>query len=117
MPARALWLLQIPDILAMLETLELPVVDRSVIERLFGLRRRRAIELLHRFGGYQTGRTFLIDRHRLIDQLRRLAEGEDFQAENRRKERLDQKVDRLRRNHIAARVSIPVQPDVFARKL
>src|SRR3954464_8831364 len=112
MPARALWLLQIPDILAMLETLELPVVDRSVIERLFGLRRRRAIELLHRFGGYQAGRTFLVDRRLLIEHLRRLADGEEFQRETGRKERLDHTLDQLRRQQSAARVKISVQPEV-----
>ena len=58
MPAKAQWLLQIPEIVSLLETFEVPVVDRAIIERLFGLRRRRAIELLHRFGGYQAGRTF-----------------------------------------------------------
>ena len=51
MPAKALWLLHIPEIIAMLETFDVPVVDRAIIERLFGLRRRRAIDLLHRFGG------------------------------------------------------------------
>jgi len=62
MPAKALWLLQIPEIVSLLETFDVPVVDRAIIERLFGLRRRQAIELLHRFGGYQAGRTFLVDR-------------------------------------------------------
>ena len=42
MPAKALWLLHIPEIIAMLETFDVPVVDRSIIERLFELRRRRA---------------------------------------------------------------------------
>jgi hypothetical protein len=101
----------------MLETFNVPVVDRATVERLFGLRRRRAIELLHRFGGYQAGRTFLVDRRVLIDHLRRVAEGEDFQMERRRKERLDQAVDQLRRNLAAARVRIPVQPDVRGRKI
>jgi len=72
MPAKAPWLLHIPEIIAMLETFEVPVVDRAIIERLFGLRRRRAIELLHRFGGYQAGRTFLSDRRVLIEHLLRL---------------------------------------------
>ena len=58
MPAKALWLLHIPDIIAMLESFDVPVVDRAVIEHLFGLRRRRAIQLPHRFGGYQAGRTY-----------------------------------------------------------
>jgi hypothetical protein len=117
MPAKAQWLLQIPEILSLLEAFEVPVVDLAIIERLFGLRRRRAIELLHRFGGYQTGRTFLVDRRRLIDHLRRLADGEEFQRESRRKERLDHTVDQLRREQTAARVKISVQPDVFSRKL
>jgi len=117
MPAIAQWLLQIPDIVSLLETFEVPVVDRAIIERLFGLRRRRAIELLHRFGGYQTGRTFLIDRRLLIEHLRRLADGEEFHRESRRRERLGQAVEQLRRQQTAARVKIAVTPDVFSRKL
>jgi hypothetical protein len=117
MPAKALWLLHIPEIIAMLEMFDVPVVDRAIIERLFGLRRRRAIELLHRFGGYKAGRTFLVDRHLLIEHLRRLADGEEFQQERQRKERLGHTVDQLRRHQTAARVKISVQPDVFSRKL
>jgi hypothetical protein len=117
MPAKALWLLQIPEIVALLDTFDVPVVDRAIIERLFGLRRRQAIELLHRFGGYQAGRTFLLDRRLLIEHLRRLADGEEFQQESQRKERLDQAVDQLRRHQAAARVKISVQSDVFSRKL
>jgi hypothetical protein len=117
MPAKALWLLHIPEITAMLETFDVPVVDRAIIERLFGLRRRRAIELLHRFGGYQAGRTFLVDRRLLIDHLRRLSDGEEFHRESQRKERLDHIVDQLRRHQAAVRVKIPVQSDVFSRKL
>jgi hypothetical protein len=115
MPAKAQWLLQIPEILSLLETFEVPVVDRSIIEHLFGLRRRRAIELLHRFGGYQAGRTFLIDRRLLIEHLRRLADGEGFHREMRRRERLDNAVDQLRRERTAARVKISVQPALSSR--
>lgn len=113
MPAKALWLLQIPEIASQLETFDVPVVDRSIIERLFGLRRRRAIELLHRFDGYQAGRTFLIDRRLLIEHLRRLAEGEEFQAESQRKERLSEAVGQLHRYRMASRVKIPVRTDAL----
>ena len=41
MPAKTLWLLHIPEIVSHLETFDVPVVDRAIIERLFGLRRRR----------------------------------------------------------------------------
>ena len=117
MAAKAAWLLHIPEIVSQLETFSVPVVDRAIIEHLFGLRRRQAIELLHRFGGYQAGRTFLVNRRLLIEQLRRLADREEFQQENRGKERLDHVVGQLRRDQTPARVKIPIQPDVFSRKL
>ena len=117
MPAKTLWLLHIPEIASQLETFDVPVVDRAIVERLFGLRRRQAIALLHRFGGYQAGRTFLVDRRLLIERLRRLADGEEFQRESRRKERLEHAVDRLRRDQTAARVKIPVPLEVFSSKL
>lgn len=117
MPAKAPWLLRVPVIIAMLETFDVPVVDRSVIEHLFGLRRRRAIELLHCFGGFQAGRTFLVDRRALIDQLQRLADGEEFEMEKRRKGRLCDAVDQLRRHQAAARVKIPAPPNGFSLKL
>ena len=53
MPAKPEWLLRLPEIRAELEHLDVPVVDRAGIEHIFGLKRRRAIELLHQFGGYQ----------------------------------------------------------------
>jgi hypothetical protein len=117
MPAKAAWLLKIPEIIRMLEAFNVPVVDRAIIERLFGLRRRQAIELLHRFGGFESGKTFLVDRHVLIENLRRLAAGEEFEREIRRRDRLDHAVDEMRRYQAAARVIIPVPPDVFSRKM
>jgi hypothetical protein len=117
MPAKPSWLLKIPEIIRMLEAFDVPVVDRAIIERLFGLRRRRAIELLHRFGGFESGRTFLVGRHVLIENLRRVAAGEEFERESRRKERLDGALDQLHRYQASARVSIPVPPDVYNRKL
>jgi len=115
MPAKPAWLLHIPDIVAELEVLSVPVVDRAIVESLFGLRRRRAIELLHRFGGYQTGRTFLIDRRLLIEHLQHLGEGEEFESESRRKQRLGEAVDELRRGQAAAGVRIPVRSECARR--
>jgi predicted metal-dependent hydrolase len=117
MPAKPIWLLHIPEIIAQLEAFEIPVVDRAIIERLLGLRRRRAIELMHRFGGYQTGRTFLVGRTQLIEALRGLAEGHEFLDEVRRKERLQNSIDEAHRYRAAARVKIPIKPDVMERKM
>jgi hypothetical protein len=117
MPSKASWLLQIPEIVAQLEVCDIPVIDRAMVERLFGLRRRRAIELMHQFGGYQAGRTFLIDRRLLIRNLQQLTEGEDFQAERQRKKRLDETLDEFRAFQSAARVKIPVRADMTQQKM
>jgi hypothetical protein len=109
MSAKAEWLLRLPEIRAELEHLYVPVVDRAGIERLFRLRRRRAIELMHQFGGYQTGRTFLVDRARLLEALQALESQEDYGAEKRRRERLGDVVEASREHLISMRVRIPVR--------
>jgi hypothetical protein len=109
MSAKAEWLLRLPEIRAELEHLDVPVVDRAGIEHIFGLRRRRAIELMHQFGGYQAGHTFLVDRARLLEALQSLESGEDYTAEKRRRERLGDVVEASREHLISARVRIPVR--------
>ena len=109
MSAKAEWLLGLPEIRAELEHLDVPVVDRAGIEHLFGLRRRRAIELMHQFGGYQAGRTFLLDRVRLLEALQSLESREDYSDEKRRRERLGDVVEASREHLIAMRVRIPVR--------
>jgi hypothetical protein len=90
--------------------MEVPVVDRAVFERVFGVRRRRAIQLLHHFGGFQAGRTFLIDRLALLRQLEPLEESAEFALEQQRRQRLIDFLERLRRSRAAAAVIIPVAP-------
>jgi len=110
MPAKSEWLLRLPEIRAELEHLEVSVVDRSVIERIFGLKRRRAIELLHQFGGYQTGRTFLVERTGLLQALEALQSQDGYVTERRRRERLRDVVDASREHLLATQVRIPVRP-------
>jgi hypothetical protein len=79
------WLLRVPQIREDLAAIETPVVDRSMVEQLFRLKRRRSIELMHQLGGFQSGRTFLIDRLQLLQKLFVLAQAiandfENFQA-------------------------------------
>ena len=97
----------------MLADVALPVVDRAVIQKLFGLGRRQAIELMHRFGGYQAGKTFLIGREQLIVQLDAICAGDDYIRENARREKLTNSIEEFRRTHQAEAVHIPVAPDVF----
>jgi hypothetical protein len=116
MPAKAQWLLRVPEILEELRALDVPVVDRAVCERLFRLRRRRAIDLLRCFGGYQAGRTFLIDRPKLVAQLEQIRDSSDFKMEWRRKERLADRLEAMRRLQAGARVAIPVEAEAMSQR-
>src|SRR5260370_7933932 len=69
MPAKAAWLLEGPRILDELTGLEASVVDRAVFEKIFHVSRRRAIQLIHHFGGYHMRKTFIIDLQALTHAL------------------------------------------------
>ena len=83
-----------------------PVIDRAMVESLFCLRRRRAIELMHRFDGFQTGKTFLIDRLKLIEELKASEAGASFNAEVHRRQRLRQHLDEYRNLQKARRIPV-----------
>jgi len=101
----------------MLEDARLPVIDRASVERLFGLERRQAIDLMHRFSGYQAGRTFLIGREQLIEALDAIAASGDYQQEAARRDRLVASVDAARRTRQTEAVRIPVAREVFDTRL
>ena len=117
MPAKSQWLQQIPDLLALLTALPSPVVDRSIIENLFGVGRRRAILLLHQFGGFQSGQTFFVDRLALIRQLEGVRDGEAFQTERARRNRLAQDLERTQQLAPGRKVKIAAAEDVRDRRL
>ena len=117
MPAKSQWLQQIPDLLSLLTALPSPVVDRSIIENLFGVGRRRAILLLHQFGGFQSGQTFFVDRLALIRQLEGVRDGEAFQTERARRNRLAQDLERTQQLAPGRKVKIAAAEDVRDRRL
>jgi hypothetical protein len=107
MPAKPMWFLRLPQILEELNRLESPVLDRALVERLFGVRRRQAITLMHQFSGYQTGKAFLLDRLQLIRTLAQLRDHDDFHRERARKQRLVDSLNELRQFRSSVRVAIP----------
>jgi hypothetical protein len=112
MPDQPTWIHRVPEILAWLESEEAPpFLHRGLIEGVFHLRRRQALRLMEKAGGYQAGRTYLIDREQVAEFLR----GRDGQAITRaalRKVRLADKIDESRRQVEAKRVHVRVDPDV-----
>jgi len=110
MPAKPRWWSRIPEILQRLESLEISWLDRDSIEQVFGVRRRRAIELLNAFGGVQAGRTFLIEREAVVRSLRAISERPDFHWERRRRCRLSEALTEARQYSQARRISISPLP-------
>ena len=51
---------------------------------------------MHQFGGYQSGRTFLIERVKLLRLLRRMARG-DYQWELARRTKLVAEIERTKK--------------------
>ena len=106
MPAQPAWFQQLTEILAVVRTLPSPVLDRSMIEALFQVRRRRAQQLLERFSGFQSGRRWLIEREVLIRALEAIERGDPLEREMRRRERLQDTLGEIRRIQTARRVKI-----------
>ena len=115
MPVKCKWLLEIPAIIERLSALNIPVLDRRACERVFGVRRRRAIELMKRFCVFQTGNVLVVDRLVVIERLRQIQDGDQFTEERERKERLSSRIEQISRYRSAARVRIPVSPNAMDR--
>lgn len=117
MPRKCEWLQQLPDAIDELRRFPAPVVDRAVLQKLLRVERRTAIRLLHRFGGFQAGKTFLVDRLALIAALEKVASGDQASEERERHMRLSDSLDRARLLAPGRKVRIEAAPDVRHRVL
>lgn len=112
MPDQPTWIHRLPEILAWLESSEAPpFLHRGLIEGVFRLRRRQALRLMEKAGGYQAGRTYLIDRLQLAQSLRERDTGAVEQAAQR-KARLEDKIDESRRQVEAKRLRVRIDPNL-----
>ena len=109
MPRKPEWLQHVTSAIHELQSFPAPVVDRASLEKLLQVHRRQAIRLMHRFGGYQASRTFLIDRLDLLKQFEAITVGETHQREIQRRQRLVAS--------LMPRKTIRVPTDVWDRKL
>lgn len=117
MPRKREWLDQVPAALEQLREYPAPVIDRAALERLLHIQRREAIRLLHTFGGYMAGKTFLIAREDLIRQLEEVAASGDYERESRRRLRLVEELARTRKELAARQVVIQTPADVWSRQM
>lgn len=97
-----------PEIVRQLSSLDSPVVDRTACEKIFGLKRRRAIDVMQHFGGYRSGNTILLDRIALIAKLQQFSHSPDLIIEFRRKKRIAQELEDANRYRRAKHIPLQV---------
>jgi hypothetical protein len=114
MPDKPAWIEYVPEIL---ETLEAPgappFLDRPAIELFFGVRRRQAIYLLRRFGGYKVGKAFLVPREAVIRFLRDPERWSAAVNEKGRFERVAVALGEARGELQQRRIPIPAKKETF----
>jgi hypothetical protein len=116
-PRKPEWIEQLPFALEELRLFPAPVIDRAILEKVLRIERRTAIRILNRFGGFQSGKTFLIDREKLIARLEEISRGEDVTAERDRRARLSDELEKTRRLAPGRKVRIDTAADVRDRVL
>jgi hypothetical protein len=89
------------------------VLDRAAFENLFQVSRRQAVRLMRDFGGYQSGKTFLMERTALIDALAAMTESGSVTRATERRQRILDSIRSARREDQARKVSVaaPVTVD------
>ena len=107
MPAKPRWLLAIPDAIRQLEALDRDLLTRRDIERLFGVSKVRAAQLMATFGAGRTGHLLTLPRAELLRQLRRQRKRAAFRHEETRREKVVTEIRRARLTGI--RVAVPVE--------
>jgi hypothetical protein len=110
MPDKPTWIQSVPEILETLEDAGAPpFLDRSTVEVLFGVRRRQAIHLLRRFGGYQIGKAFLAPRESVVRFLRDPQRWQAATDEKGRFERVASALGQARSELQQRRIPIPAE--------
>jgi hypothetical protein len=117
MPYQPAWFHRLDEILETLRGMESSHLDRLAVQRLFGVRERRAPQLMAGLPGLRAGNASAVLRLALIARLEETAQGGLFQWEVNRHSRVVDELDRTRRQLAARRVRIPAAVDVEERRL
>jgi len=117
MPKLPGWYLSVPAILRQLRNPAAPpFLDRPAIEQLFSIRRRQAIRVLSAAGGYQVGKTFVVERQAFIHFLEGLEHSGAAPEARARKRRVASALNEVANHAAAQRVQVPTAADVFQRQ-
>src|ERR1035441_5870607 len=117
MPSQPGWFHRLDEILETLRGMESNHLDRLAVQKLFGVRERRARQIMAGLPGLRVGEGFSVARLALIARLEETASGGVFQWEVNRRARVVEDLDRTRRQLAGRRVRIPAAVDVESRRV
>jgi hypothetical protein len=118
MPARPAWISRINEICQELERLPRPFVDRSTLEALLQVGRRRAQQILAPCVSDRVGTNGLADRESVIRRLQQIATGDDDRFEMERRRKVADIIENLRRERIESpRVLVEAPVRVLGQQL
>jgi hypothetical protein len=93
-----MWYGRLDAVIEELQSLPHPLIDRAIVERLLGIGRRRAQQILASCASQRIGASCVADRDRLIAHLKQLAAGDAADYERRRRLHLAKEINRLRQS-------------------
>ena len=101
MPDKPLWFNRLPEAIRELEENPESWIQRSDIELLLGVGRRRALQLLAPLAKHRIGTSLVASRDDLIAHLKRVAAGDQVWYEERRQKHLWAQLEPVRREWAA----------------
>lgn len=117
MPAQPAWFHRLDLILSELRALNTEYLDRLAVERIFGVRERRARQLMAGLPCLVVGNAVAVSRSALIERFEAMSADDRFQWEVGRHKRVIESLEDLRRHVAARRVQVPAPVDVRDRLL
>src|SRR4051794_19177694 len=115
MPAQPAWFHRLNEILSELRSLECLYLDRQAVEQIFGVRERRARQLMAGLPCLQIGNAVGVSRPALIERLEATKVGDRFQWEIARRTRVAVSLEALRNNFATRQVQVPAPADAWDR--
>ena len=101
--------LAVPDAVRQLEALDRDLLTRRDVERLFGVSRARAAQLMPMFGAELVGAARVLRRTEFLRQLRKYQARAAFRGEEQRRARLVSELRTARLTGIRVAVAVPVE--------
>lgn len=117
MPDKPLWLTCVPDAIRELEDDSDPWVDRTRLESLLQIGRRRAQQLLASVASRRVGTSLLAHRDDLIPFLTRMASGEQGYYDDRRRKQLWIRLTQARRQWLEQAPVLVEVPNAAVRRV